>query len=77
MEDLSPGDLVRLKSDVYDEGIVLMECDNPLNRNHYWVVFCKGTDYNSKPWVRNLHREKLALIKKEVHKPEPPPKFKK
>tara|TARA_R110000851_G_C12778302_1_gene535005 strand:- start:105 stop:338 length:234 start_codon:yes stop_codon:yes gene_type:complete len=77
MEDLSPGDHVRLKTDIYDEGIVLMADDSLVNRNHYWVVFCKGTDYNSKPWVRSLHREKLVLINKEVHKPRVPPRFKK
>lgn len=74
MNMFSPGDHVRLRSDVYDDGIVLMECEN--ETEFYFVVFCKGSGYNCQPWIRKLHVDKLTLVKKEAHKPDPPPKFK-
>jgi hypothetical protein len=51
-----------------------MECEN--ETGFYFVVFCKGSGYNCQPWIRKLHVDKLTLVKKEAHKPDPPPKFK-
>ena len=77
MQEFDPGDHVRLKSNVYDEGIVLARSDDPIEKNNYWVVFCQGTEYNSRPWVRLIHSRDISLIEKQVHKPKDPPRFKK
>ena len=71
------GDRIRLKSSVYEEGVVLLPSDDALRLNHYYVVFCKGTTYEAKPWIQFLHASKLVLIEKEIHKPKSAPRFKK
>ena len=72
-----PGDLVYRKNNVYDEGIVLKYCEEYGSQHQYYVIFCKGTDYESKPYVELLYARELTIIKNEIHKPKPPPKFKK
>ena len=74
-----PGDLVRRKNDVYDEGVVLTYAEHviPMTSHQYYVVFCRGTDYESKPYIELLHERDLSLIREEIHKPGPLPKFKK
>ena len=71
------GDLVRHKDSVYEEGVVLLPSDDVLKRDHYYVVFCKGTSYEATPWLRLLHANKLVLVEKEIHKPRARSKFKK
>lgn len=71
------GDYVRHKDCVHEEGIVLARSEDSDQKNYYWVVFTQGTQYDSKPWLRYLHSNKLGLIEREVHKPKNPPKFKK
>jgi hypothetical protein len=71
------GDHVRHKDCVHEEGIVLTKSEDPLEKNYYFVVFCRGTQYEARPWLRYLHSNKLRLIERELHKPKEPPKFKK
>ena len=71
------GDLVRLKSSIYEEGIILLPSDDTFKKNHYYVIFCQGTSYEAKPWLRFLHADKLVLIQEKIHKPQPIPRFKK
>ena len=72
-----PGDHVRHKDCVHEEGIVLARSEDPDKKNYYFVVFCQGTQYEAKPWLRYLHSNQLCLIERELHKPKEPPKFKK
>ena len=71
------GDLVRLKKSVYEEGVVLVRSKEHGTKNYYYVIFCKGTTYEAKPWIRLVHSNELTLIREEIHKPALPSKFKK
>jgi hypothetical protein len=71
------GDLVRLKKSVYEEGVVLVRSEELDTKNYYYVIFCEGTTYEAKPWVRFVHSNELILIEREIHKPAPPSRFKK
>jgi hypothetical protein len=77
VRNFKPGDHVRHKDCVHEEGIVLARSEDPDKKNYYFVVFCKGTQYEAKPWLRYLHSNQLSLIERELHKPKEPPKFKK
>jgi len=74
---LKVGDHVRHKDCVHEEGIVFAKSEDPTEKNYYFVVFSQGTTYESKPWVRYLHSNKLSLIESEVHKPKKASRFKK
>ena len=71
------GDLVRLKSSVYEEGVILLPSDDTFKKNHYYVIFCQGTSYEAKPWLRFLRADELVLVREKIYLPTPPPKFKK
>ena len=75
-DEFDVGDLVRKKSDVYREGVVLAKCEDVGKRNFYHVVFFYGTQYNCKPAVEQFHRDELVLIEKQLHKTPIPTKFK-
>ena len=71
------GDHVRLRKCILEEGVVLLESDDPNKKNWYFVIFCMGTTYEAKPWIQLVHADELSLIKSEIHKPEESGRFKK
>lgn len=73
--ELNTGDLVCRKNDIYREGIVLEQCEK--KQDHYFVVFFVGTQYLCQPSVELYHKDDLVVLKKQIHKEPPPPKFKK
>ena len=76
-ETFKPGDLVYRKSHVHDHGVVLEYHDGHGLDSQYYIVFCRGTEYEAKPYIELLKVKEFSIIEKEVHKPRPPPKFKK
>ena len=75
-DEFDVGDLVRKKTDVYREGVVLAKCEEFGKEDFCHVVFFYGTQYNCKPSVELFHRDELMLIKKQIHKLPVAPKFK-
>jgi len=71
------GDHVRLRKCVLEEGVVLLESDDPSEKNWYYVIFCMGTAYEAKPWIKLVYSDELSLIESEIHKPKSPSRFKK
>tara|TARA_Y100000310_G_C20089235_1_gene537461 strand:+ start:288 stop:551 length:264 start_codon:yes stop_codon:yes gene_type:complete len=75
-DEFDVGDLVRRKNDVYREGVVLTKCEEFGKEDFYHVIFFHGTQYNCKPSAELFRHDELMLIKKQIHKLSPPPKFK-
>ena len=71
------GDLVRLRKCVLEEGVVLLKSEDVAKKNWYHVIFCMGTTYDAKPWIRLVHADELSLIESEIHKPKESSRFKK
>jgi len=71
------GDHVRLQKCILEEGVVLLESDDPSKKNWYHVIFCMGTTYEAKPWIKLVYSDELSLIESEIHKPKKSSRFKK
>tara|TARA_R110000824_G_scaffold170386_1_gene347730 strand:+ start:7743 stop:8006 length:264 start_codon:yes stop_codon:yes gene_type:complete len=76
-DEFDVGDLVRRRTDIYREGIVLATCEDVGKRNFYYVIFFVGTQYLCQPSVELFHRDELVIIQKQIHKASQDPKFKK
>jgi len=70
-----PGDHVARRSHVHDEGIVLAR--KPGSNEKYFIIFAQRTQYDAYPSLELLRVDEISLIKSEIHKEPPPPKFKK
>tara|TARA_Y100000593_G_scaffold75411_1_gene139142 strand:+ start:229 stop:462 length:234 start_codon:yes stop_codon:yes gene_type:complete len=70
-----PGDHVVRRSHIHDEGIVLARASSIEEK--YFVIFAQRTEYNAYPNLETLNVGEISLIRSEIHKEPPPPKFKK